>query len=275
MARHQYRGIKHASKFAPRTAPRAMQKKARSDKYAAARLKLSKPMRVLVDRRVDRKLETKVGYRHVTFNPSSKITYSQVSLLLPEIPQAGSSGNPEVDREVCIGSSIIATSFHINGYMNMVYEDSEPDWSTILARMFIVSDKGIRFYGALSGGVYDFVGELLRHGSTPQDYDGTPEAQLMPINFDRVTTHHTRTYNLAGDMAVHTGFTGSLKVKTIPFRVNLKLKNKVLKYAEPDDVFPHNYAPVFALGWTCANGNTPSGSPVKVVYTTTLRYKDA
>lgn len=232
-------------------------------------------MRVLVDRRVDRKIETKVAYYHTYFNPTHGISYSQIASILPELPQAGHTGSLEVDRETRVGSQVIAQSLYVRGWINCVYEQDEPDWSTILARLFCVSDKSIKYVGQLSGGMYQFTSELLRKGSEATDYDGTPESQLMPVNSDRITTHHQRTFNFAGDQAHHTGFTGELRVKTIPFSFSVKCKNKVLKFAEPDDKYPHNFAPVMALGWTCANGNTPSGSPLRVEYTSLLRYKDA
>ncbi len=253
-----------------------MQKKSRSAKVAAARLKLTKPMRVLVDRCVDRKLETKVAYYHADVNEiKSKIDYTSVLRILPQIHQAGQPGHEAVDRDSRVGSQIVAQSFIVKGWLNCTYEAIEPTWSTTLARMFCVSDKQVKTWNTLSGGSFDFTSELLRAGAEAYPYNGTNEHQLMPVNHDRITTHYERQFNFTSDQAITSGFTGALRAKTVYFTIKLKVKNKVLRFAEPTEAYPSNYAPALCVGFTCAEGAATTGSPIYMSYTSMLRYKDA
>lgn len=267
-----------ATRFSNARAPRAMQKKARSAKVQAARLKLSKPMRVLVDRRVDRKLETKVAYFHNyswgNFSPKIIGTpgASSFQQILPEVPQAGQPGSEPADRENRVGSDIHVMGINIKGVINMMYTEDQT-WSSLLARLIVCSAKGHSYWPEVSPVATLLAGEFLRAGATTMPYNADIQSQMTNINFNRVTTHHERRYNFNGDYAY--GNFGGLGTKNVTFNINLKCRNKVLKYSDPTDVFPRNYAPFLCAGYTAANGSAVGGTPLYGQYVVTMRFKDA
>lgn len=271
--------VRHFKKTSvSRVAPRAMQKKARSAKVQAARLKLSKPMRVLVDRRVDRKLETKVAYFHNyswgNFSPKIIGTpgASSFQQVLPEVPMAGQTGSEVSDRETRIGADITLIGLNIKGVICMKYTD-DPTWSTILARLIVCSTKGHSYWPEISPVATLVAGEFLRAGANPMPYNADLQSQFTNINFNRITTHHERRYNFNGDYAF--GSVGGVGSKNITFNINLKCRNKVLRYSDPSETFPRNYAPFLCCGYTAANGSAVGGTPLYGQYVVTMRYKDA
>lgn len=255
-----------------------MQAKGRSAKVTAARLKLSKPMGILVDRRIDRKLETKVAYFHNydwgNFSPKIIGTTGASSFqqVLPEVPQAGQPGSEVSDRENRIGADILVKGINIKGVINMKYTD-DGTWSTLLARLIVCSAKGHSYWPEVSPIATLLAGEFLRAGATPMPYNADLQSQFTNLNTNRVTSHHERRYNFNGDYAY--GSVGGLGSKNITFNINLKCNNKILKYSAPGEVFPRNYAPFLCCGYTAANGSAVGGTPLYGQYVVTMRFKDA
>lgn len=261
-----------------RSAPRAMQAKSRSARAAAARLKLSKPMRVLVDRRVDRKLETKVAYYHndqwQNFTPKivGTVGASSFQQVLPPLPMAGQPGSEPADRENRIGSEVILTSLQIKGTIAMTYTDNST-WSCLLARLLVISAKGHNYWPEVSPVATLLATNLLRAGSVNQAFVDDLESYLMPLNFARVTTHHEKRINFSGPFAY--GSMGGLDSKVVQFTINLKVRNKKLKYDSPTEVFPRNYAPFLCCGYTSATSHAVGGTPLYGEYRTRMAFKDA
>lgn len=261
-----------------KTLPPTLVKKPKSAAKQASSVKLSKPMRVLVDRRVDRKLETKVAYFHNyswgNFSPKiiGTLAASSFQQVLPEVPQAGQPGSEPADRENRIGADIHLQSLNIKGVINMMYT-SDQTWSTILARLIVCSAKGHGYYPEIAPVATLIAGEFLRGGATTMPYNADIQSQFTPINFNRITTHHEKRYNFNGDYAY--GSVGGLGTKNITFNINIKVKNKILRYSAPGDLFPRNYAPFLCCGYTAANGSAVSGTPLYGQYVVTMKFKDA
>ncbi len=261
--------------------PRALSRK--KSRKPNKSIVLSKPMKALVDKRIDGHAETKTALLQsgLVQVRAGRIVGSQLNRLVPQVPQAD-SGQPS-DRASRIGAQIRLTSMEVEGCITFVPNANFPNAGTQLARMFAFSAKSISDWGFITGNVTTqdaIANALLRNGADIADYDGNLRAHFLPMNHKDMTSHLDRKFKINKDPKALYGTSqdGPLPVSVIPFKFRLKVKNKVLKFTDNTTNLPSNYCPLFAIGW-CDPVNNPTSQPpstsdLDYTYQVKMNFKD-
>lgn len=238
-------------------------------------LVLSKPMKELVDKRIDAHSETKCAIHHSGLIQvrAGRIIGTQLLRLLPDVKQV--SNTVPGNRSSRIGAQIRLTSLEVEGVLTFKPNANFPNSGTQLVRIFAFSPKSVREWDVfdadptLQTAVAD---AMLRNGADIADYDGNVAAHLLPVNHKDITSHVDRKFKInkspQWQFGAPTGMT-PLPISVVPFKFRLKVKDKVLKFTDAQSEFPTNYMPLIAIGW-CDPVNNPQGQPPN---TSTLDYQ--
>lgn len=250
-------------------------KRKRRTNYSS--LKLSKPMKTLVDRRIHSNIETKQTVHQI--NADAIGAPSPVAMLpvlstnglfrvLPSIAQ----GDTRADRQ---GSQIKVRSCRVTGYVLLPARDvgTQDDRSMIQLRFICASAKNRLSYESLDQDPQAVLTNIVRKGNTTHGIMGDFETIDLPLNTALVTKHYDRHFILKslGNNAVNGQLNNCYK-----FSFSIPMKNKVFKYANPTDTFPKNSAPFICAGWNYLNNAAPTPVAVpKIFFQTLFSYEDA
>lgn len=253
---------------------------------ATSRLKLAKPVRALVDRRIDRQIETKCQPYH--FRRTQWDNLPDVQARCCQILANIGQGDERNDRH---GSKIKLTSLSLKGYIQIPSYESpgSEDRSNIMFRLCVLSAKSEHFFPdvlANWAGPGNFFSQLMKPASEATPVFGDNSDMWKDINRDLFTVHYDKVFDFSrGDAngqnisPVQTNWRPD-KIKF--FNVKLKCKNKVLRFADATDpgtndgINPSNYAPFLVGWWSYINGAAPSNTPVPYIeYYAKSYFKDA
>lgn len=250
------------------------------------RLKLARPVAKLVDRRIDRQIETKAlpfYFRRTQWDNVPDVQ-NRCCQLMPNMIQ----GESRSQRE---GSKVKLTSMNIRGYLQIPsYEEpGSADRSNIMFRLCVLSCKAEAMYPELLAnwaGPGNWFTKLLK----ASDVDGPPSGVTLDmwtdINRDLFTVHYDKVFDFsrgeANGQNISPVETTWRPDKFKKFFIKLKVKNRVLKYATEynpgnnDGIQPTNFAPFLVGWWSYTNGAAPSNTPVPYIeYYVKTRFKDA
>lgn len=254
-----------------RSAPRAIRKKPR--RYKTKNLTLSKPMKSLVNREINRQNETheRLFYSGIV-NVDSAIGNADWSLIIPATVQGDA-------RENRMGAELTLTSLIIRGFIRMT-PDGSSTGDALMARLMVVSAKR----QARHVNVTDLSNSLLREGSQPRTYDGTLEHHYMPTNTAYITKHFDRSYIMATDHITYVdGGTGgdsedtrvAQRIVIKPFTIRLKVRGKKLRYENNSSQYPENFSPLIGLGFANMNTNAfDANTRLSYFFHVTMRWKE-
>jgi len=259
----------------PRSAPpvtrAVIKKKAVRSNYSG--LKLSAPMKALVDRRIHKNIETKQVIEFngdessipVQFNPIHST--NGLHALLPKLGQ----GDTRADRQ---GSQIKVKSLRCVCYITLPAGDTinSFDRSMIQCRIIAGHTKNRGNFDSLLQTPSDTFNHMVRKGSDAQLINGAYNTMDLPLNSAQITKVLDK--HLILKCFGNTG--GQQTNSCYKFTFNVPMKNKILKYGEPSDKYPKNSAPWISFGFNYLNN--ASATPVAVPYyffQTTLSYEDA
>ena len=258
----------------------------RRKKVATSRLKLAKPVRTLVDRRIDRQIETKVLPFHFRRTQWRNVpdTQPRCCQLLANCLQ----GEQRNERE---GSKIKLTSMNIQGYLQIPsYEEpGSSDRSNIMFRLCVLSAKSESYYPdvlANWSGPGNYFTQLLKPNSTADPPAGQNYDMWLDINRDLFTVHYDKVFDFSRGDQNGANVTPAATLwrpdKFKKFFIKLKVKNKLLRYATEaspgsnEGLQPTNFAPFLVGWWSYTNGAAPSNTPVPYIeYYVKTRFKDA
>lgn len=235
---------------------------------------LTKVAKELIEKEISPKIENKqILYflRLTQFNN----TISQIgdfNRVLPPLEQG-------LFRNDRIASQVRLKNIHIRGWITIPPYDSAQsnDRSSIACRLMCLSSKASSSWTQLQAELPTLQGSLLRNGSGGSQYDGNIENHFFPTNTSVVTSHYDKVFymkrgQVVGDVGSGAGHMPAL-VK--PFSFKVACKNKVLKFNNPLDTDPNNFAPFVCLGFTYTDGAAPSPASVPwMTYTSTVTYED-
>lgn len=246
-------------------------------------VKINPVLSKLVDKRADRRMETKSVQRYSgPITKRGSITGPDWIKILPEVPQSGTAGNPDSTRDTRIGSRIRITSLTVEGVMFITDPASQYGISnTQLIRLFCCSYKSTQNYDVFDAPLAtDMADSLLKSGRAIDQYDSSVQNHMIPTNHDSITSHHEKKYK-AGTRYVSTHVTPGATTSQaclIPFKFRLKCKDKVLKYDQSSATECNNYAPLFSIGFCdpvlTPSGQVPSTTTMTYQFMTTLNFKD-
>lgn len=244
--------------------------------------KLNPATKKAINKLISANIETKQAFHTsgntLTFFNSGIDSTGDFQQILPGV----SGGTGDANRN---GSQITAKSLNVRGYLKLNVNDTTDSTATpqVIARMMILSLKPVSNWEARNP---TYLSSLLRKGATTSAFTGLLSDLYSPINNELFTVHHDKRFylnqsfiNAVGASPPSTVVTQDLKNTVKFFNLNVKCKNKVLKY-DPNvtsSIFPTNFAPFMVLGYAYADGSSPDTVTTRLglQYDATLNYEDA
>ncbi|WP_445779368.1 hypothetical protein [Shewanella sp.] len=260
----------------------AYKKKRVMRKRIIKKVRIPKTLKNYVNKTIRKNEETKMvsnQYTLANFNSAVSVQADLITLL-PQV-QVG------VNQDNRIGNSIRPVKMVITGYV--VYNTSalaaNQDARLIGARLFCFQDKTTRSY---ANNIYNY--NLLNLGGTSTTFTGTPLNWCSPHNSDgyiwfadkkmRILKPFGYTNNSSPAPSATNAITGVDSSLFHPFRIVLTQKQlpAVFKYDQGDSlVYPTNFAPYIALGYSDLLNNSPdtTSTQLSMTFNCTLYFKDA
>ena len=288
--------VKYAkSAPAPRLAPKALQVKKRKVNVKNA-FKLSRPMKELVDARIDANKQDHwirsqypwVGIQGIPHLNSAGAP-SGVWPVIPKIPQVGTVGPGAQLTSANIssreGNQIQLKSIvcNINLVMAPEYHLNDTSYAGIRYRVIIFSCKKYSQYFELINNFFDSTGSdnleqyFLRDGKDAVPRDSKMENFDLPVNSELFTVHAQRTGKMNRGVAYgdYTGSSAIVKAPNVTLKIPLKVKSRKLLYNTTTENLPTNFNPLIWIGYTAYDGTAMhSGNAVHMVGSTTVRFED-
>lgn len=263
-------------------------KSRRNRKALRARSQPSKKFVRSVKQIVKSLTETKQAFHNsgnsLTFFNSGIDSAGDMLQVLPNIAQSVADNGR-------IGDQIRSQNLNIRGYLKLninAASGTAGDSTTlpnVIARLMVVSIKARSNYTDASAGP-GFLATLLKKGGTTVGFTGVLSDINAPINRDVFTVHADRKFYLNQDYVNAIGasvpsqyLAQNIKDTVKFFNINVKCKNKVLKYDEDisGGLLPSNFAPIMLLGYSYLDGSAPDtiSTNLGMQYISTLNYEDA
>ena len=287
--------IVEKAKTRPRSAPKALQVKKKPVNVKTA-FKLSKPMKELVDARIDANKQDHwirssypwqglQGIPHQTFGSPP----SGILPIIPKIAQAGTVGpgaqltsNTISSRE---GNQVQLKSIvvNLNLCMSPTYADTSAAHGGIRYRVIIFSCKKYSTYNEAVANFFDLASsdnlqdDFLRDGAETKPWNSLMEDFDLPVNSEMFTVHAQRTGKLNRGVAYGdtTGSSAVMKFPNVTLKIPLKVKSRKLLFNEPTETLPTNFNPMIWIGYKAYDGTTlHSGNFIHVVGNSVVRFED-
>lgn len=241
---------------------------------AKARLKLAKPVRTLVDRRINLHQE---AHSAGLMYPASAWDNAPDNngRCIPVFPNIA-SGTTKQNR---IGSEVRLTSGWIKGqiYLAPNRTPGNDDWASIKFRLCVLSSKTFRSMEEVINnwsGPGNLFTQLLKGGSTAVPASGDLQSIWTPINTDMFTVHYDKVYTLSRGFGVQypipfnpataeLGYHMPAICKS--FYIPIKCKNKKVMFSEFTESAASNYAPFLVGWWASSDGSPPTGTAFPAV----------
>ncbi len=261
----------HYRRFAAATKLQAVVRRKQKQK-SYKNLKLSKPVSTLVDRKIDKNIQTQVMTFHQRrYQFSNLISVDPQNRLHQIIPDVA-TGTLRDDR---LGSQITLKNINIKGRIDIPADDNpligNDDRAQIYVRMMVLSlkvDNDLPNVRNDWNATYN--GVLFKNNAGATAPTGDYVDMLSSINHDAFTTHYDKVYKLNRnypffpDPTSTSGATSQIPTSK-EFNFNLKVKNKKLHYNIPSSVQPRNYQPFLCCIFAYGNGADPSTSRVPFI----------
>jgi len=234
---------------------------------SARRLKLAKPVRTLVDRRINLHQESHsagILYQPVPWDS----TPDQPGRVVPVFPNIA-SGTTKQNR---IGSEVRLTSGWIKGqiYLTPSRYQSTDSYASLKFRMCVLSCKTFRAMDEVIsnwGGPGNLYTQLLKGGANAGPASGDLQSIWTPINTDLFTVHSDKVYTLNRGMGIVYPFPLNpattnagyhMPAVCQNFYIPIKCKNKKVLFSESGQTAATNYAPFIVGWWASSDGSAAS-----------------
>jgi len=228
----------------------------------------------LVKTQLHKAIENKLQAREfglTNFNNGATIS-SDCIRIMPEIYNGTGDGDKT-------GNQITGRSFNIRGHINVNPSSLDAPRSRVMVRMMIVVPKKFPTVDVASNNVLYWLGEVLKQGNSGAPLDGTIKSMYLPTNRDVVTVLADKKFYLNPNYfysgsSPQTNFSTNFATKF--FNINLKVKNKVIKYY---DSAPNSstYDPILLFSYCFLDGSAPSAlsTSMSMAFVSVLEYEDA
>ena len=245
-------------------------------------LKLAKPVAALVQRRIDSSNPSKHKTFHQRRYQFTNLISDAPLLRLHTVIPSISLG---VERHDRIGAKVQVKYCNVKGRISIPADDNpligNDDRAQIYVRMMVLSTKQkaqlsevIQIWNSTLND------QFFKNDSQPFAPTGNYIDMLSHINREVFTVHHDkvmrldRQYPFFPDPTSTSGAAAQIPVSK-DFSINLKMKNKILDYAQPSSVQPQNYQPFLCCLFAYGNGSPPSTSAVPFIeYLSSLSFKE-
>lgn len=226
---------------------------------------------------INKDVETKQGFHSVTAENYNSTIYvsGDCKRLVPNISQ-GTADNAR------IGDQVKAQTLSCKGAV--VYNPSTGQYGTyansrIGVRMMIVQPRQYNNLDDVQSNAGTWTAYLLKKGGTTTAFNGVLSDLWAPINSDAVIKYYDKIFYLDAPYQVTAVGSTLMGKSTKLFNINLKLRNKTLKYdsSVSSGIQPTNYAPVLLLGYVHMDGSAADSitTALQLSYDSVLNYEDA
>jgi len=269
----------------PPYAPRFKKRNAKAKRPAKrANRKPGKPSKALtkaVQSIIHKQAETKMAYHaidNVGFN-SGINALGDMQRVLPNI----AIGTADNER---IGEQCRLMSLRLKGHLYLSTANNSVSNARIGVRMFVVQPKNLSGYPDASA-TTAWLSKLLRKGGTNTAFTGIISDLYAPVNTDAITCHYDKVTYVTMPFIFNqslgvptTGYTSTawdMVNSTKFFNINLKVKNKLLKYDKDySTTQPTSYTPILVVGYVHLDSSSPDvvTTQVYVSYDSIVTYED-
>lgn len=234
-----------------------------------------KALAVKINRIIKKQTESKKSFHSMTTTAfNSGISNSgDVLFCCPNIGQ----GTAENER---IGDEVKAQSLRIDGILTMNLSNS--GFATacrIGVRVMVVQPKAYSSVGIIQSESTTWLAQLLKKGGTEVGFTGIPSDLYADINTNSVTKYYDKVFYLNQDLVNSTVGAVGVNYSTKFFTINLKLRNKLLRYAAAysGGITAINYNPCLLVGYVHLDGSAPDTvtTQLNMSYISRLMYEDA
>jgi len=246
--------------------------------------KSSKPSKALtkaVKSIIHQQAENKMAYHaidNVPFNSGINAT-GDMQRILPNI----GVGTDESQR---VGEQVRLMSLSLKGHMYLSTANNSISNARIGVRMFVVSPKNMPAWPDASANTL-WLGHLLRKGGTNVGFTGIISDLYAPVNTDQVTCYYDKTHYITMPFVYnqtlgvptqgYTSVTWDLVNSCKFFNINLKVKNKLLKYDKDySTTQPTSYSPILVVGYCHLDSSSPDvlTTQLYVSYDAIVQFED-
>ena len=258
------RYAKSALKKRPARAKRVYRKRA-----PRASKTLVKTIQSVIHRNTENK-QSWLTYPLASFNSAADASSDILNCLPPT--QQGTAENQR------IGDDIRAQKLTIQGHMIGLLSGS---YTRIGVRMLICQPKLTTSNTLVNATAAQWLPNVLRIGGSNMGLNGTIESLYAPVDTDVVTCYYDKVFYISQPTIFTTVGAAETTHTTKFFKVNLKMKNKLLKYNSgfSSGNYPINYSPSILFSYVFLNGAAPvSGldfNQMSFTFTSLLEYEDA
>ena len=242
--------------------------------------KPSKSFQKAVESVIHKNNENKEAYHEVdslAFNSAINST-GDMQKVLPNI----GNGTAENQR---VGEQIRAQRLSIKGHFILSTSNNNTSNSRIGVRMMVVQPKNLSAYPEVSNNT-SWLQQMLKKGGTNVAFTGLISDLYAPINTDQVTCYSDKLFYITipylyqglGLDPSTTLASWDLSKATKFFSINLKVKNKLLKYDKNYNTLqPTSYSPILVLGYSHLDGSSPDITTTQVImsYISVVEYDDS
>lgn len=211
---------------------------------------------------------------------------SDLKQVLPTISQ-GDGDNARTADQIHAKRLSIRGHIKLNPKQQAGAVSNEPKISNVVARLMVLSNKVANNYDLAVNQSNMVANSLLKKGGTTVGFTGILSDINAPINTDLFTVHHDKVFYLTQDYVFTPSSSAPFENSAVAidikntvkfFNINLKCKNKLLKYdsSASGSLLPTNYGPFLVLGYAYLDGTTPdvAATNLGMQYISTLTYED-
>lgn len=230
--------------------------------------------------REDKQLSSASGNSGTPIPHNSSITQGDLQRVIGSMPQGVEDGQR-------VGNEVVCKTLNIRGITQMYFGKSDSR-SRIGVRVLVFSVKAFPNGADAIANASEWIHSILRHGAQPKGFEGSIEDYLLPLNTDVITCHSDKRFTLTQPFVYSTGVVPAStqmpiqqQYSTKTWNINVKCKNKVLKFSRPADQgpvgeVPNNYGPLIAVGYCHLDGSAPdvATTAISQSFVSTLRYED-
>lgn len=181
-----------------------------------------------------------------------------------------------------VGDQIRAQSLTIRAILQMLPQAANQGAgvSKIAARIMVVTPKSFPNWYTASGNTSSWMGTLLKKGGTVTGFNGDISDLFALPNTDAVTVHYNKVCYFNQSWATSTTNSVALEQSHLVkfLKINLKLKNKLLKYDANVDsgLTPVNAGYFIVVGYCFVDGTSPDtlSTRIRLQYDTYFTYED-
>jgi len=226
-----------------------------------------------VQRVINKDTENKIGFGNISnVYYNSGITTSADCLGLVVNTVKGTDDNQR------IGDQTRLQAHYLKGCLQLSSTQTNISNTRIAVRLMVVRPKQYQNQADIISTGAAWLPYLLKKGGSTSAFTGTLSDLWAPINSDAITTYYDKRFYMSTPYQASAVAYADLKESIRFFSINLKPKNKLLKYDANIDsgLTPTNYGMVIIIGYVKLDGSAPDtvSTNIAMSYDINMEWQD-